>query len=231
MSRFREPLRQRHRCDVGNRATQDGVVRLGVLDVAGPRLAVATSAALPETRSTSSTSSRRVVLVPKARLTGSGWLTPTLGRVQEHTAHGPDEGEVARVAAVAVDRQRPPRSRASMNDRDHRGVRVPGPLPRPVDVEEAEGDRPHAEGLLVGQGVLLGRQLRDGVRAHRAHPLPLALGQRGVQAVDRGRGRDDDVADPRRRAASSTLSVPVALAACVANGSSMLRGTLPSAAR
>ena len=103
-----------------------------------------------------------------------------------------DEGEVARLGAVAVNGDRLAGECRRDEGGYHRGVGVPGGLQRTEDVEEPEGEDGEVVGGLVGQGVGLRRQLRRGVGTHGPGDEVLRLRQRRVGAVDRRRRGDDD---------------------------------------
>ena len=100
-----------------------------------------------------------------------------------------DEGEVARLEAVAVHRRRASGEQRVDEQRDHRRVRRVRALSRAVHVEVPQRDRLESVQLAEHAAVVLGGELGDRVRRARAGRLVFSRRERRGPAVHAARRR------------------------------------------
>lgn len=179
----------------GHRVPREADVRERVANVARALRAV-----LGSRRSAEDQRELAVELVQRRRLAGRDVDAVVADAVADRgVEHGADDvidvDEVARLLTISEDGHRLVAQQAVDEDADDPGVRTRRILPRSVHVEEAQPDRRETVQLLEDAGVVLARELLDGVRAER--PRLLALVRRralpgNAVPVDRGAAREDD---------------------------------------
>ena len=135
--------------------------RARLQDLAGARRCVLDRATDRRTDRRSCARARATVISLPVPTFATSRLLPSRERGDDRAHDVADVDEVARLLAVAEDRQRPAGLRAIREDRDHAGVRARRILARAVDVEEAERRRRHAvDGRVVVERELATRACR-----------------------------------------------------------------------